>query len=151
MGDAIDRLTRVVVRSEWLGLLTMPLAVASVLFCWRERWARMAVAYLAFVLATWWLATHRIDRFLVPALPVVALLAGFGVNRLARVAGRNVMTGLVGVACLFALLVAVSGPAGDNRFFAPLDELREDSQRVMLWRLYLNQHGWRRALSFGAG
>jgi hypothetical protein len=82
--------------------------------------------------------THRIDRFLVPALPVAAVLAGLGATQLAKLLGRRVLTGLLAAGCLYAVLVATSGPAGDNRYLAALDYLRSDPQRVMPWRLYLN-------------
>ena len=40
------------------------------------RWLSLYVAYL---FVQWWLLTHRIDRFWVPLIPVVALLAAVGV------------------------------------------------------------------------
>ncbi|MEZ6068973.1 MAG: glycosyltransferase family 39 protein [Pirellulales bacterium] len=151
VSDIAERAARVLLRSEWLGLLTVPLAVLGAWLGWRDPRVRWGVAYLVFVLAAWWLATHRIDRFLVPALPVVALLAGAAVGRLSRLVGRHVMSLLLAVACLYAFLVAASGPAGDNRFLASLDDLRHDPQRVMPWRLYLNEHAGndRAVLSLG--
>jgi hypothetical protein len=140
VSDATESLARALWRSEWLGLLVAPLAVAGVVFGRRRPLVWLGVAYLVFVFAAWWLMTHRIDRFLLPALPVAALLAGVGVSELARLVGRHVMTGVVAVACLYALLVATTGPAGDNRYFAALQYLRDDPRRVTPWRSYLNDH-----------
>ena len=51
--------------------------------CWRlfpcrRRLALAVGGYFGFVFVAWWLLTHRIDRFWVPALPLAALLAGIG-------------------------------------------------------------------------
>lgn len=41
----------------------------------KERWVSL---YLLWLLVSWWVLTHRIDRFWVPLLPVGACLAGWG-------------------------------------------------------------------------
>ncbi|MCL2119027.1 MAG: glycosyltransferase family 39 protein [Planctomycetaceae bacterium] len=64
--------------SDWLAPAFIPLAVLPFL---RRKQDRVLVAlalYLLFYLALWWLLTHRLERFWVPLLPIVALLAGVG-------------------------------------------------------------------------
>lgn len=46
------------------------------------------VAYAAWLFLTWWALTHRIDRFWVPMLPVLCLLAGLGLDGLLARADR---------------------------------------------------------------
>jgi hypothetical protein len=68
----------VVARSKWISPLLFafaPLALAAV--GWRRR-AGWLWLYVGWLFLSCWLFTHRIDRFWVPLLPVVALLAGGG-------------------------------------------------------------------------
>ena len=83
---------RVVLTSEWLSPLVVPLAALALFLRWGGHsclprgdknvcptalvWGLLA--YIGFVIAVWWLFTHRIDRFWIPALSVAALLAGAG-------------------------------------------------------------------------
>jgi hypothetical protein len=85
------------------------------------------VMMLAFILTAWWLFTHRLVRFLVPAIPLVALLAGAGVefskkNKLLP----YVVGGLMVVGLTYNLLSAASPFVGDNRWFVALERLRID-------------------------
>ncbi len=73
-GLAID----VAARSNWDSPLLFALApLALVAFVARKR-AGWLWAYVGWLFLACWLFTHRIDRFWVPLLPVVALLAGAG-------------------------------------------------------------------------
>ena len=47
----------------------------------------MAVRGLLFL--TWWLLTHRLDRFWLPILPALAILAGLGADWVRTRAGRS--------------------------------------------------------------
>src|SRR5690606_31963389 len=54
-------------------------AAPLALLWWGRRTTVAAVgAYIGWLFLTWWALTHQIDRFWVPMLPVVALLAGAG-------------------------------------------------------------------------
>jgi hypothetical protein len=84
--DLGRRIHDVLLGSTWLGLATVPLAAigvaAAALRRRKPRQDRSATlilqlaAYCLLVFALWWLLTHRIDRFLVPLLPIAAILAG---------------------------------------------------------------------------
>lgn len=150
-GYSLDRLggdlAAVFWRSEWLSPLLMPLAALS-FFVPRYRRAVLALwAFFAYVLAAWWLLTHRIDRFWVPALPVVALLAGVGATWAASVLWRRVLMGLLGCGMALNLLFIVTPhPGFDTAYFVSLARLREAPYRVGdPWHAYLNGHvprGW---------
>lgn len=137
-----DSLAEVVVRSPWLNFVTWPLAIVALLTGARRRNVALLWCYLLFVLTAWWLFTHRIDRFWVPALPIASLLAGIG----ATVFARRSWYGVVAVALLlalsydFAVVATNTGPGSSNRFFVPLAELRRDPERVTPWQQWLNQH-----------
>ncbi|NIP87396.1 MAG: hypothetical protein GTO03_18320, partial [Planctomycetales bacterium] len=134
----------VMLDSEWLGPALVPLALLA---CCavpgaQRRLVVVLLAYLFFVFVAWWLITHRIDRFWVPILPVVALLAGVGCTWHPSRAWRIGVLALVSLSTLYGLLCMTSGviPAVDRRFFVALDVLRRDPLRVDAVHLYLNQH-----------
>ena len=149
-GFGLDRLAgdlaAVFWRSEWLSPLLMPLAALS-LFVPKYRRAVLALwAFFAFVLAAWWLLTHRIDRFLAPALPVVALLAGIGATWAATRAWRRVVLGLLACgAALNLLFVVTPHPGFDTAYFGSLARLRY-TRLADPWHHYLNVNvppGWK--------
>ncbi len=43
---------------------------------------------------TWWLLTHRLDRFWLPILPVLAVLAGLGADWIRR-RGWTIVLGVI--------------------------------------------------------
>jgi 4-amino-4-deoxy-L-arabinose transferase-like glycosyltransferase len=146
--DLLGRLADIGWRSEWLGPLLWPLAALGVYVWirgWRDRlWTdqtRLIAAlcvYFAFIVVAWWLATHRIDRFWAPALPIVALLAGAGATWTDRLGWRRALIGLLLVACGANLLINAAWAGGDHRYFVGLDRLRVDPARVDPWHLELN-------------
>ncbi len=133
-------MARVALASEWLSPLVMPLAAMGLLVRPRRRLAIGLTAYFVFVIATWWLLTHRIDRFWIPALPLAAMLAGMGAvwsqERLWRIALLVVL--ILGAAANFLAASSVGG--GYNRYFVSLARLRDDPERVDAWHRYLNRH-----------
>jgi hypothetical protein len=125
--------------SDWISPLVVPLAALALTTWRRQPLTRGLVSYFLWVMATWWLFTHRIDRFWVPIQPVLALLAGIGAT------WTNVRGWRVTLAVLLALgLVAnftfiSNGVMGENHFLAELDHLRHTAQRDP-WHAYLNEH-----------
>ncbi|MEQ9411129.1 MAG: glycosyltransferase family 39 protein [Fuerstiella sp.] len=69
-------LTDVVARNDWQNGFLFALAVPAWLLvrCRREvGWLWLLVIW---TIVTWWAVTHRIDRFWIPVIPVLAVLAG---------------------------------------------------------------------------
>jgi hypothetical protein len=128
--------------SEWIGPAMVPLAAAA---WWVGRRRRLVVALSAFalyVLLAWWVLTHRIDRFWLPVLPVLALLAGVGAVWTAHRIWRVTVTGLLLAGTFICLILVTRMESGMyNRYFVPLADLREDSLRVDPWHVQLNR--WR--------
>lgn len=133
-----DDLGRVVLRSEWLSPLLFPLALLAVLDRRNRRLVLGLAGYCAFVIAAWWLVTHRIDRFWVPILSVVALLAGVGAclrpQRPYRLAMATLLLLGLGMNLLTALTVGVRYQA----YGVDLARLRRDPARLDPWHLVLN-------------
>ena len=137
--------------SDWLAPVLIPLAVLPFL---RRRQNRVLVAlalYLIFYLTLWWLLTHRLERFWVPLLPIVALLAGIGANRLQasgfrlqgyvvfsrsmKSEGRSPTTVFVALllilnTCYTFFPNAVSVPGKYSRFGFGVEAARLDAMRV---------------------
>jgi hypothetical protein len=131
-------LGRVGLSSEWLSPLLVPLAVLAL----RDRRRRLILgllAYFGYVIAAWWLFTHRIDRFWIPVLPLLALLAGAGACCHRELWWRRVLIGVL-VAGLVLNLPAADIAAGYRHYFVRLDRLRRDPDRVGPWHRYLNAH-----------
>lgn len=136
-------MSQVAWRSEWINPAMTPLAVAGgvaaavSLARRRTRWkAEQASLLLCLcglfltVFVVWWLFTHRIDRFWLPGLPALSLVAGAG-----AVAGRHVVFRvcaqcLVVGAVISGTLVAAGRGVSDNRFLVKLNDLRTDEPSV---------------------
>lgn len=113
-------------RTKGASVSLLPLAALAWLATRQRGVVTIAALWLLFVFATWWLFTHRLDRFLVPVLPVVALLGGMGAVAMPHPAWRAATLALVvwGVVSQFPFVTLPY--LTDNRFFAPLAGLRRD-------------------------
>jgi len=113
-------------QTAWASMTIPPLAI----FAWRTQRARGTAAVLGgwmlFVFLSWWLTTHRLDRFLVLLVPASALLAAIGA--LESTAGRWqwLAMGWVLSGGLVQFVYLTIHP--DNRYFAPLEALRRDDR-----------------------
>lgn len=113
-------------RNLWQSPLLAPLAAVALLGARRRRLTLWLAAYAGFYLAVWWLATHRVDRFWVPVLPVLALLAGIGAASCTSRAGRLVVTVLLWGGLATNLLFLLSAGVYDHRYLVSLERLRRD-------------------------
>ena len=132
-------LGQVAIGSEWLSPLLVPLAVLAFVGGGCRcglRW--QLLAYAGFVIAVWWLATHRIDRFWIPVLPVVALLAGAGTCWNLERWWRRLLAGLLVAGLAANFLLAAGGQA--NAWFVSLAQLRDAPEWIDPWHAYLNHH-----------
>jgi hypothetical protein len=67
-------------RSDWHSPLYAALAPLALLRRGSRRLATALWNYVAYLFLTWWLLTHRLDRFWLPLLPALAVLAGLGAD-----------------------------------------------------------------------
>lgn len=108
----------------------------------------LVAGLLLFHLAMWWLATHRIDRFWVPALPYAAFLAGAGAIARREAVWRWLVTGFVALGLVLSWFFVASPAVGDNRWFVALEALRTDAathddddlRRMNIAHAWLNEH-----------
>lgn len=119
-------------KNDWLSPLLFSLAPFSILALNRKRIGLVA-AYLGWLFITWWVLTHRIDRFWVPLIPVVAFLGGVGLDAVWRWFGKFHLgaickysfAGLIGFAILFNLGFITTALCGYNAYLIDLNESRE--------------------------
>lgn len=90
---------------------------------WCGSWAGLAI----WILLVWWLATHRIDRFWLPVVPIYAGLAALGIAWIARWLSPSLATIFVLVSVGYGAFINLSGALGDNRFLVSLNALRYDA------------------------
>lgn len=131
----------VVARSDWQSPLVFGLAPLALLWCGQRRLVFFLCAYGLWLFFTWWGLTHRIDRFWVPMLPLVSLLAAIGLgwliglsadatspkaeNRNHRSIGQRAVTAgvilTVAAAVLFNLGFVTSPLSGYNAYLIDLN------------------------------
>jgi hypothetical protein len=78
--DFFVKLFDVTVKSDWLSPLLFSLAPLAWLTTRSRGIVRGLWLYVAFLFLSWWIFTHRIDRFWIPMIPVIAVLAGAGLS-----------------------------------------------------------------------
>jgi hypothetical protein len=133
-------LVQVGLTSEWLSPLVVPLAALALVVRQRRATVVRLLAMFGYVIAAWWLLTHRIDRFWIPALPLLCLAAGLGVYWTPQKSWRWGVTGLLSVVLLGNFLVASSsGPGCCNRYFVSIGRLRDDPLLITAWHRYFNR------------
>jgi hypothetical protein len=133
--------------SDWCSGAVFALAPLAVLISppSRRRLVWPAV-YIAWLYASWWLLTHRIDRFWVPLLPVASMLAGIGAAAAMRLTSdpgprsERRTSAVTNFALAFAAMGVLtlstafngwfitSGAAGYNAFLLDLDAARQFTQ-----------------------
>ena len=98
-------------------------------------------AHIFFVLLCWWFLTHRLDRFWVPILPLVAILAAKGAVLSDNPFWKRTVLVVIGVTVAYStLLAALPQPGKYNRFFLPMQAMRTDPIRVMPWTQHYNDN-----------
>jgi len=85
-------------------------------------------AYIGFLFLAWWILTHRVDRFWVPMIPVICLLAGIGAtwsNDWRWKASGGI---LMSAAILFNLVFITTPLCGFNAYLSDLEIAGQQSR-----------------------
>lgn len=127
--DLAEKLKDVTLKSDWLSPLLFGLAPLAVFAASRRRigWVWLFVVYQ---FGTWWLLTHRIDRFWVPLIPVVSLLAGVGAAWNDHRIWRWIIRIAVGLAALFNVAFMTSSLCGYNAYLLDLSRAAEQTAQI---------------------
>lgn len=154
ISDLAEKFIDVTAKADWLspllfGLAPLALLVKSEVESRRSKHSEFRMPNAAFVhwiwlfvvyqFAQWWLLTHRIDRFWVPLIPVVALLAGVGCLWSSNHLWRRACGAFVALSVLFNLGFVTTSLCGFNAYLSDLDQARAGSENTAEGIHYLNQ------------
>ena len=149
LGNLGASLVDVSARSDWLSPLLFGLAPLALLRSDVRKRVRWLWIYLGYLFLSWWLLTHRIDRFWVPQIPVVSLLAGVGATWLTQQAAARrpaelFWKGTLGLClittCLFNLGFVMTPLCGYNDYLLDLNRARLFAARITAPEVqYLNE------------
>lgn len=132
----------------WQGSRVSPLLIGAVLITLvlhvrrRELWPYFAI--VIYSVAVWWFATHHLQRFLVPLIPLLAVLGAVGLSTAFRGYPRWKKGWLI-VLVAYAVMYLGAGMETDSRFLVKLETLRhgpvlkESDTTTLRVHRYLNQ------------
>lgn len=128
--DLAEKLKDVTLKSDWLSPFLFGLAPLALLLKTKRRLVGWLWAYVGYLFLTWWIFTHRIDRFWVPLIPVVSLLAGTGAAWTRNRVWRIVWIISFSTISLYHLTM-IAGPAslcGYNAYLISYDRARQHTE-----------------------
>lgn len=106
----------------------------------RRRISGWVWVYLGWLFVTWWVLTHRIDRFWLPIVPLAAMLAGAGLDALQNRGLKFIGGVAVVVALIFNLALVGSPLTGLNTYLADLETLKDSETIQPPGILFLNRN-----------
>lgn len=156
LSDLAEKFIDVTAKADWLSPLLFGLAPLALLAVARSQESNQPSSthsspltprpllfwlwlYVAYLFLQWWLLTHRIDRFWVPLIPVVALLAAVGCLRSSSKLWRRTCGGFVALSVLFNLGFVTTPLCGFNAYLSDIDQARVGSESTAEVIHYLNQ------------
>ena len=111
-------------RSDWQSPLYAALAPLAFLRRGSRRAAGWLAAYSAYLFLTWWLLTHRLDRFWLPILAPLAILAGLGADWTRSKGWTALLSLVMGLAIATNATYCSTALAGLNEWTGDLVRLR---------------------------
>jgi hypothetical protein len=118
-------------RSDWQSPLYAALAPLAFLRPGSRRASGWLAAFAAYLFLTWWLLTHRLDRFWLPILPPLAILAGLGADWVRSWLWVALLSVVLGVSIMVNAVYSSTALAGLNEWTGDLDRLRAGVPRML--------------------
>jgi len=134
-----QNLLDVIADNDWSSPLLFGLAPLAVLVWGKRRLVLGLWLLVGYLFFAWWGFTHRIDRFWVPIIPVVSLLAGVGATWTSALAWRWIAGAVIALVLWFNFaLIAGNGTfygtsieaweiSGYNAWLSDLEKSRESA------------------------
>jgi len=151
LSQLFNGLLTILGKSPWIGLAMVPLAI----FSFRFADNKLVGATFALILTgafIWWGFTHRLERFIIPLLPLGCLWAGMGATGLCQfAAGRFLTRGLLigGLLTTFFLANLPLSIKIDPRILVATDSLRAEYQPPVIRFLNSNTDAGNTILATG--
>jgi hypothetical protein len=127
----LDSAIDVAGRSDWQSPLFIALAPLAFVRRSHRRVALVLSAYAAYVFLSWWLFTHRLDRFWLPLLPTLAVLAGLGADSLRGKVGGLLLAAILAAGLASNAVQCTTALTGFNEWTADLLDLRARVPRML--------------------
>ncbi len=121
-----DAVVDVAGRSDWQSPLYAALAPLALLRPGSRRLALALWGFVAYLFLTWWLLTHRLDRFWLPLLPPLAILAGLGADWMRSRAWSILLGAILIIGLVTNFTYMSTALAGLNEWTGDLVFLRRD-------------------------
>jgi len=137
--DLLVKFYDVTLKSDWLSPLMFSLAPLAFLTRRNRRFIVGLWLYVGFLFLSWWTLTHRLDRFWIPMIPVVALLAGGGVWWTTGRPWRCTAGAFVVLCVLFNLGFITTALCGPNMWLSDLESVRDEAEGSSKPVAYLNR------------
>ena len=139
--ELVAGVSEVAGRNDWQSPLYLAFAPLAFL---RKEWRKAAgwlAVYVLLIFACWWLFTHRLDRFWLPLLVPLAVLAGLGWNWASGGGWRAISRLMLLLGLASNWVFNTTALAGLNRWTDDLAVLRRDVPRIASPTLaWLNEH-----------
>jgi hypothetical protein len=127
----LDSVLDVAGRSDWQSPLFTALAPLALLRPGSRRVAVVLWGFALYLFATWWLLTHRLDRFWLPVVPVLAVLAGMGADWTRDWFWSALLTLVTTVGIASNLVYDSTALVSLNQWTTDLESLRRDVPRML--------------------
>ena len=118
-------------RSDWQSPLYAALAPLAFLRPGSRRSSVWLAVFSAYLFLTWWLLTHRLDRFWLPILPPLAILAGLGGDWVRSRLWVALLSVVMGVSIMVNAVYSSTALAGLNEWTGDLVGLRTGVPRML--------------------
>ena len=126
VGHFVGSVREFLYKETWLNPAMIPLALLA-LGSTRRRILLLPLAVCVFDFASWWLFTHRLDRFLLPTYGIVIMLSGVGAQYWSSgFQMKYVLRVLIVFSMLLGFFLMAAGYYRDSRYMVGISALRVD-------------------------
>jgi hypothetical protein len=130
-GAFVQSVVDVAGRSDWQSPLYAALAPLAFLRPGSRRASGWLAAFSVYLFLTWWLLTHRLDRFWLPILPPLAILAGVGADWVRSKLWVALLSVVLGVSIATNAVYSSTALAGLNEWTGDLIKLKTGVPRML--------------------
>jgi hypothetical protein len=123
----------VTAKADWLSPLLFGLAPLALLHRGWRRAAGWIWLFVGYVFFEWWLLTHRLDRFWVPLIPLVAVLSGAGAVWSKHAWWRRFVTTVMVAAVFYNFSYSSSALCGFNDYARPVVPDEDPTDAAVTW------------------
>jgi hypothetical protein len=127
----VESVVDVAGRSDWQSPLYAALAPLAFLRRGSRRASGWLAVFSAYLFLTWWLLTHRLDRFWLPILPGLAILAGLGADWVRSRLWVTLLSVVMGVSIATNAVYSSTALAGLNEWTGDLAVLKTGVPRML--------------------